>query len=498
MQLNPIMDAFYQGILTYAGLGLEDNVVVNINKEIGGFSIDGKAISLPYFDELKNPEGKMFFHLLNENYTNPESTMFLLYKRRLTLELNLKVMKLIASLLTVMIEPTIQRKIQTPELIELIGNFGETDGTLLQSIPGLTSASKKQNAEAFLFDIFLKKNATIGETPYSATGRINFLLPKEVSKAIDDPEKEYKVYGYKLRKKDLIVLNNMFRTLFPDFENPELYIEGSDNKIFRYLNVLLKVSYQITARVNQIATLLSTLNDATIPVDEMMSDHSWTEKMQELYSMATEIRLIPNQTDVRQEAKSSTRLNLDESAAAKASPASPMPSPVPVAPVTPPSFNPTAMQPPVSQPVAAPVAVPQNAAPSAEDILYGRARSPQQQQMMQMPMMQPQMYQMQVPMQPQQPPMPAWAMREQMVNNGVPQPQMYQQPMVAMPQVPMMQTGFPNQVPNAVYDPNAVQMVMTPNGPMMQPVMMQSNMVAQPSSGLALNPHMMPGTGLMR
>jgi hypothetical protein len=85
-QLHPVMEKFYLSMLSYAGLSYDDAIIKNTNHDLGPITIDGKHLTLPYFDNLKNPGDRLIFHPLNENYTNPENTVFNFYKKRLVLE----------------------------------------------------------------------------------------------------------------------------------------------------------------------------------------------------------------------------------------------------------------------------------------------------------------------------------------------------------------------------------------------------------------------------
>jgi hypothetical protein len=308
-QLQPDLEKFYISILNYSGLKLEDNVIKNIDERLGDFTIDGKHITLPYFNNLKNPDNKHIFHLLNENYVKPETTLFNLYKRKLVLDLNLKLSYTIINLMTLASDIQLQQTIRSSKLTEMISNIGEVDPIAIENFLSLMKASKKVNNEAYLFDIYLKKNGTIGDVPYAAIGKINFLLANEIDKALGDSSKEYKVYGCKVRKKDLIALRNIFNILFTEYNNTDLYTEGTDNKVFRYLNILLKTAYIVSNRVTDINSLIGELNTSGFNLGGCEIDHTWTSMLETIYGLTSEIRLIPNQTDLSTE---SSRLHVDE------------------------------------------------------------------------------------------------------------------------------------------------------------------------------------------
>lgn len=495
MQLHPTMDKFYLSILDYAGMKVENGIFVNKNEKIGDMTIDDRHLAMPYFDNMKNPENRMIFHPLNENYTNPETTQFNLFKRRLVLELNLRLSSLMVSLVGVAGDVKLQQRIKSSKLIEMVSSIGEVEIAVVESFLAATTASKKVNGEAFLFDIYLKKNGEINDTPYAAIGKLNFLMFNEVNRALK--EGDYKVFGKKLSKKDLLPMDTLFRVVFPTIDDPNSYTEGTDNKVFRYLNILLKTSYQVAARMNEIADMLEELNEPALNLEEIRSNLDWVGCLEELYGMSSEIRLIPSQTDLLVEAK---KMKLDESKASAATPSSGTPAQAP-------AFDPSRAQQPapmasVAMP-AAPAMQPmmqpqmQQAQPaqplSPEDIIRGSmgggGMMPQMmpQQMMPMmgqPMMQPQMQ------------VPQWVLQEQMRTGQVQQP-MQQMPQMMPGVMPMMQGQMPQMMPQQQMQPQIINtpqgpMIMTPQGMVPAQMMQGQQMMQQPvQQGLAINPHFM-------
>lgn len=478
--LNVVMEKFYISILNYAGMELSDNIFVNKNTKLGEISIEGKHLTLPYFENLKHPDGKIIFHLLNENYANPENNVFDLYQKRLTLELNLKLSSLIISLISVASDVQMQQRIKSSKLIDLISSVGEVDHTLIEAFLGLVKASKKQHGESFLFDFHLKKGGYVDKTPFAAIGKTNFHIYTEISKTLDEKDKEYRVYNYKLRKKDLIALYNIFNVIFPDINTKQDYTEGTDNTIFRYLNILLKTSYHVASLINEKAKLLEELNEPSLNIEDIYSDLSWADQLEDLYEMKNEIRLIPNQIDVSLE---TTHLKVNESKAAQTDPQS-----QPAVPVYDPNRNKSTTQNlPVTQ-VQQPMQIQPSRALTPEEIIRGTTG----QQPIQQPMMVPQMMQpmMQMPMQPMpvnQGYTPTWIQQE-MIRSGQQPPMNMQQPMMQQPMQPMMNSQMMQ--PMMMQQPMNMQQM-----PMMQPGVQQPMMMQHPmqQSSLQVNPHFLGG-----
>ena len=450
--LNPTIEKFYFSILDFAGLKYENNIICHKDEKLGDFTIDDKNLTLPYFENLKNPNNKIIFHPLNENYLNPEISTFNIYRKRLILELNLKLSYLIINLITIASDVSLQQTIRSSTLIDIISNIGEVDVPMIENFLNLIKESKRKNSEAFIFDIFLKKNGTLNNTPYAAIGKINFILPNEVSKVLENKDLGYKVYDLKLRKKDLIVFNNIFNIIFPEFNNEEKYSEGTDNKVFRYLNILLKTSFIIADRINEINNHIDSLKSSSLKTEDCYSNTNWVSLLERLYELTTEIRQIPNNFDINN--IELNRIKIDESKVANMENITSQSSTVNT---TPPSFNPNLVNIPNNQST-----LQSTMSLSPEEIIRNNLNNP----MGILPItpnmqMQPQL------MQPQTP-IPTWVMQQAM------QQQSNMQSTVPMTQQPMLM-----QQPMMMQQPMIMQ----------QPIMMQQPMMMQQPSGLQLNPY---------
>ncbi len=488
MQLNKTLEAFYMAILSYAGTTMKDNIIVNINPKLGDVMIDDKHLTLPYFENLRSPGDKLIFHPLNENYATPENAYFNLYKKKLVFELNMRLSTLIISLLKVGSEPLVQQRLKSEAALTLVSNLGEVDITTVEHFVNLVKASQAENKTSFLFDIYLRKNGSVGEQHHLAIGKINFLMYRELQKALDDKDKGYKVYGYKLRKKDIITLLAAFDTIFPNMNNPQDFMVGSDNKVFRYFSALLLSSYPVAYRINEVAELLEEAKDPSLSLEDAKSDLSWSNIIQELYPLTDVIREIPDQTCLKTE---SHQLVVDESKV-KEQERRPSGGPVYSPPATAAPAQPVQQQ-QTMMPVQTAMTPVQQQAPSAEDIIRGSLNRP---------MMQPGMMVMQpgMVMTPQGP-----VMQGQM-------PQMMPQgTMMMTPQGPVMvqggmMPGQPMQPVQPVQNPGGwTSFAPTPSPQMMQPgmVVMQPGMMMQgqpgmmpvQTGGIPLNPQMMNGGG---
>lgn len=473
--MNKTLERFYLQILTYAGLKIERDIIVNVNEKLGDFKVDDKHLVLPYYQNLKNPGDNHIFHPLNENFATPENTHFNLYKKKLTYELNMRLCTLVISLLRVGSDPTVQQRLKKEAGVALVSGLGEIEMATVEKFMGLVLAAQKDQGAAFLMDIYLKKNGSIDDTPYMAIGKVNFSMYRELQKALEDKEKGYKVYGYNLGKKHIISLISVFDSVFPNINNADEFSVGTDNKVFRYLSALLLASHLVAKRMNTVADLLKDCHDPSLSLEDAVSDLSWTDTIEDVYPLTNEIREIPNQTCLRSE---SNQLRVDESKIKEETQTSrtPVYSPPQQQQLYSAPQQQTMAQMPQQQQMPPAQAVQHT--PTPEEIIRGAV--------MQQPMMMPGMMPVQPGMVPMQP-----GMVIGQPGMGYPQPgMMYPQGQVPgwgqtqfSPQAQQMlaQTGM---VPGMV--PMQTSMVMVPAGTQM---MGQQTIPVQ--TGIPLNPHLM-------
>ena len=326
MNLNKIMEAFYKSILDYAGLTVLESGIISSGDEDGPFIKNkrGNYYHLPYFELLKHPEGKAFFHLLNENYAKPEQETFNIYRNNLTLNINIKLAYLIRTLFTIASNGALQRKIKNKELTKIFSEMGEVDDSMIEILSGpIIDKAVAEYGTGYLVGFFFKNKGKIDGETFGVVGKVNFPLYVEAKETLESGPGTYEVYGHKVRKKDAQALMNVMLALFPNCDEPELYSVGNNNKIFRYLQALLSVTYVVTSRINEVIEALSTDLVDDESVAPLISNLEWVAPMEELFGMANEIRLIPNQDDILSEVMSEAdkkkqppaklnKLNLDQ------------------------------------------------------------------------------------------------------------------------------------------------------------------------------------------
>lgn len=319
MQTHPKIIEFYKEIMLYAGLKFDEslNYFVPCSSIDVEFKINDQYVTLPTYENLKNPGSLKIMHPLNENYLKPESSFFIEYKKRLTARLNQKLSVLIVSLISISFDPEKQLKVKNNRIIKILSNLKDTDGKTVESFIEVAKRAIMLDDEGYIFDIFLTKNAKVkpsAQNKHAAIGMIVFNMYREFKRAQEQDELPYKA---KIRKKDFHNFKNILESIFPNIDREENYQDYTDNQVFRYLNILLKTSYIVASIISELAQAISEDKIADDhDFSELRIDLNWAKILPEIYELTKEIRSIPNQDDVLNDpapVAQTHRLNIDES-----------------------------------------------------------------------------------------------------------------------------------------------------------------------------------------
>lgn len=305
------LDEFYRSVLGCCGIKVTEDGQLLDDDNDPVVTKAGKQYYLPYKEVLKKPKGKQPYHPLNENYRKPESEAFNMTKTNLTMHANTCLVGIMSYLMGVGGDVDKCKLIKSTGLIEFFDGLDEieiqtTDFFATKIFPRAIEA----NGVAAVFKIFVKKDGKIGDRDYKAIAKINFTLYDDICRALEE-KGDYKILdGLKCRKKDLVIYKEIFERLIPNIDKPDTYMVGTDNKVFRLYNVLLKAIYPILAQINEYAELLEEDLGKTDDSTKTYNDLAWASLLEEIYKLTEEIERIPNQDDIAVEAK---RLDVDES-----------------------------------------------------------------------------------------------------------------------------------------------------------------------------------------
>jgi len=283
--MNNNIEIFYREILALAGLTVDETGIIHrIDKELGPFTISGKQAALATPDNLKRMDLHVF-HPLNENWMDGRGETFTAYAEQLMFTTNKRLLALAANILEISLSVDIQKRLNSSAL-NIISTLGQVDAKFYDTFFKIAGKAVKTFKNGYLVNYNVKKNAQgPDKVKHAAVGVLVFPLYDEFKK---EPER---VLGVNLRQKDIEPLDALFKLINPNVDEPEHYTSYNNNKIFRYLEALLTVSYKLYDEYNKTYQTLKDVLDDQVEYVSL----GWYDRIKDLENDVNDIRYIPNQ-----------------------------------------------------------------------------------------------------------------------------------------------------------------------------------------------------------
>ena len=321
-----MLHAVYTQILAAAELGVDaDGNISSTLPEMREFELDGKVLCLPTDQNLRNPNGRIFFHPFAENFLKPESEVFVAFKSRLVQVVNYRIMSLIEEIVRMAIEPNKERQPHTPGLVKVLSSHA-FDETFLKSFASIIRATMKVRSEFFV-DIFVKSKGKLKDTSYEAVGKVVWLLAEDLEAVMRRESdrmtktKSYAVHEAKsVRKSDVEGLLAVHQALFgTKEEREETGCYAVSNSFARFFEGVCWTSLVIATKLNPIIHELNIYRGKEVvkpfPVEWV---NSYANQLAEIRKEAEKIgnldRIVASPAPSKPEAKVSLTSELAASA----------------------------------------------------------------------------------------------------------------------------------------------------------------------------------------
>lgn len=331
----------YRDVINYAGMSADEYGYISFNLAdlSAPTEIDGKRLTLPTRENLRAPEGKVFFHAFSENALHGESEVFRKYKQYLNTRINVSINYLIQGLLNIMLSNSIHAKLN-PEQRELLKLKGEPDNKTLANYTSWSIKASGENPESAFCNIYIKRGGIYKGEKNGRVAIVNFTFYNQL--------KDGEITGF--REKDKPILNKLMEFIFPEINEDEYYNSPSNSMSAPYMEALLTSSFKIVSRINEV---ISIYKDFIEDSEHVLFDTSWVDKFETIDSIKGLILEVPPQLG-----NEGTRSIIETKREEELSKMTPTQS----APQAPGTYQPT----PTQQPTQSVVATPQVAPPAPQ------------------------------------------------------------------------------------------------------------------------------------
>lgn len=279
------LTTLYQDILSYCSMKVngEDEVDVVLDDDTKPALIEGRRIVMPTTHHLKNyhPDKVVVFHPLQEYIDRGESEVVKKLRHHLNVRINYTTFTIATALLKLVNSPKLHRDLD-PEQRELIRAISTIDDKTEANFVDFVLKYYAERSNRFFTSIYLKKAGTYQGKKHARVGVVSF--------PIYDLLKDRDV---KMRPVDREAFKALLAFMFPDSEeNIEAYNSYSDSNDAPWLDTLLRTSYNLTQRLNELLALYGTYID---DADSFVFNVNWLNGMDNIDQYRVDIRRIPSQ-----------------------------------------------------------------------------------------------------------------------------------------------------------------------------------------------------------
>lgn len=282
---------FYTDVLDYCNIVEGDDQFLSAKSldgetEQSAIQVGDKKILLPRRENFKgfDAEKTLMFHPLREYIERGESDLVKRLRRCINIRINVTTFCLMSELIGIIASPAQHAKL-SPEQRELILGAAELDAKSTELYIKVIGKLYTANPTAVFANLYLKKAGTYRGERHARVGVVNFGFYEQF-KAVQDNK------GLRAAEKE--GFPKVFQFMFPGTpDDLEAYNSYSDSRTAPWFECLLRTSYVVTSRLNELIDLYEPF--LSKETRDCRFNHDWVETLDNLDSLSKEIALIPMQ-----------------------------------------------------------------------------------------------------------------------------------------------------------------------------------------------------------
>lgn len=281
------LEELYTNILSYASMKPDADGKVMIDYvfddgEQNQVHIEGRGLVMPTDAQLRayHPEKVVVFHPLQEFVNRGESEVVKALRHQVNVRLNYTVLVVAAALLKLVASPALHKTL-TPEQRELLLEVKGGDVGLPSRFMEFATKRFAAATSRFFCNVYLKKAGMFKGEKHARVGVVQFPF-------YDIFEEE----DIKLKKGDEEAFISVLQFIFPGSEDKETYNNFSDSRDAPWLDCMLRTSYNLAQRLNELLVLYK---DHIDDAETFHFNDTWVDALDNIDAYRDEIRLIPTQ-----------------------------------------------------------------------------------------------------------------------------------------------------------------------------------------------------------
>lgn len=249
---------FYKGILTSVGLVFDvkgGTYLETVPGQLEPYHIGGKHLVLPTQDVLRQPnwDTQIAFHPLSENIARKNSVIFNELQRLSNIACNVD----IGTLMFHMVELCANRdkqKTLNHRQTAFLQLFPDADET---SVKNFDRIEGKNTGENSYVKLITTRDGKLDNQTYPRVTKVRFPFYEDCVEQSKAKQKEYHLFGIKIRKKDLFGYKALFEYIIKNCGNPDAFYScGSRSQTAPSFHALMTSVHRVKADARKVFALL--------------------------------------------------------------------------------------------------------------------------------------------------------------------------------------------------------------------------------------------------
>lgn len=282
----------YKEILEFCAMRAQNDGFIQTaltEDKIKPLTIGHKRVVLPVEHQLKNydPEKIVIFHPFQEHINRGESEVVKSLRNHLNVKINYTILVIGAGLLRLLASEGQHRQLN-PEQRELLRAVSDADSKSEDNFVKFSMKYYADRMTSLYANLYLKKGGVYHGQKHARVGVVSFPFYE----LLEEPGVEFS------RKQDKETFSSLLEFMFPDSKtDPEAWNDYSDSRDIPWLHALLKTSYNIIRRLNELLELYGDyIDDAKdFLVNPSVYTEEWVDRLEDLSPYQKEIRMLPSQ-----------------------------------------------------------------------------------------------------------------------------------------------------------------------------------------------------------
>ena len=281
----------YENILDYCSMKPDADGKVNISfvfedgkeGETTPATLENRQLVMPIDKQFKayDPDKVVIFHPLQEFINRGESEVVKALRYQLNVRINYATLVVASSLLELIGSPALHKNL-SPEQRELLLEVPNGDMTTAARFMEFAVKRFSDASNRFFSNIYLKKAGTYQGQKHARVGVVQFPFYELIDSS-----------DFKFKKNDDQTFKSLLNFMFPgSIDDQEAYNSFSDHRDAPWLDCLLKTSYTLAQRLNELLRLYKPyIEDA----EKYIFNEDWVDELDNIEAYRAEIRRIPSQ-----------------------------------------------------------------------------------------------------------------------------------------------------------------------------------------------------------